>query len=75
MLVMIVMIDRLLEWDRRDVEEYIKMRRCTSNPEERLYGYAMLSQEIQTEWLEETKGGLDIWERAVQYTEQLVNQS
>ena len=74
MLVMILMVDRLHEWERRDVENYIKMKRCMSDSEERLYGYPASSQEAQTEWLEETKGGLDIWERAVQYTEQLVDQ-
>jgi hypothetical protein len=75
MLVMIIMVDRLHERERRDVEDYIKMKRCTPDPGERLYGYPMLSQEVQTEWLEETKGGLDIWERAVQYTKQLVDHS
>ena len=74
MLVMILMVERLHEWERRDVENYIKMKRCMSDPEERLYGYPASSQEAQTEWLEETKGGLDIWERAVQYTKQLVDQ-
>lgn len=74
MLVMILMVDRLHERERRDVENYIKMKRCMSDPEERLYGYPMSSQEVQMEWLEETQGGLDIWERAIQYTELLVDQ-
>ena len=73
MLIMILMIDKLFEGERRDVENFIKMKRCMSDSEERLYRYPTLSQEVQTEWLQETKGGLDIWERAIQYAEQLVD--
>lgn len=68
------MIDQLFEWEQCDVEEYIKMKRCMSDSEQRLYGYPTLSKEVQMEWLEEIKGGFNIWEGAVQYTEQLVDQ-
>ena len=70
---MILMIDKLFEGERQDVENFIKMKRCMSDSEERLYRYPMLSQEVQMEWLKEAKGSLSEKSQIVyQYLRQLM---
>jgi hypothetical protein len=73
MLVVILMIDSLDEGERQKVENFILDKRHAQN-ESLLYGYSTLSLDVQTGWFEETKGGLSVWERAIQYTERLVHQ-
>ena len=73
MLVVILMIDSLDEGEQQKVENFILDKRHGQKGS-LLYGYPTLSLDVQTEWFEETKGGLSIWERAIRYTERLVHQ-
>jgi len=73
MMVVILMIDSLDEGEQQKVESFILDKRHAQKGS-LLYRYSTLSLDVQMEWFEETKGGLSIWERAIQYTERLVHQ-